>query len=445
MCSNPKPRTRNKFLILIVWLAVAALSQGNRALAQVPSPSQYGSVTIDKYSSKAGLSSVGFDHWLHRAKFTCRLCHVDIGFAMKANASDIKARTNKEGFYCGACHDGKKSFGGDPVFAACTDIAPGKQCARCHSTDPAARKYNYDTFTAKFPKTAYGVDWEEAEATGLIKPIDFLEGLSIKKAPLKNQEDFSIKARVTWVSDVIFSHKKHTVWNGCEVCHPEIFPTTQKGGTRYTMFHISGGQYCGVCHGRVAFPIEACSSCHKNMQDKEDLKDLVLLPGPAKASGFGGVKFMHKTHVGEHDIKCEQCHHPYKGGSAGTATGQACSGCHTKTPLPPVKTTTESAFHNTSATAGVCIDCHKGENAKKFNNDIEFVRSMLPANQGTIDIAKAQLVYGKDPQMRELAQEMIRDQQSEIEQMQLWLKEHEAASWAPVKCRECHKKANNVH
>ena len=47
--------------------------------------------------------------------------------------------------------------------------------------------------------------------------------------------------------------------------------------------------------------------------------------------------------------------------------------------------------------------------------------------------------------MRELAQEIVRDQQSEIDQMQVWLKQHESGSWAPVKCRDCHKKANSTN
>jgi uncharacterized protein (DUF305 family) len=38
-------------------------------------------------------------------------------------------------------------------------------------------------------------------------------------------------------------------------------------------------------------------------------------------------------------------------------------------------------------------------------------------------MAKAELQHGKDPQMRRLAQEIIADQQSEIELMQLWLKQ----------------------
>lgn len=58
------------------------------------------------------------------------------------------------------------------------------------------------------------------------------------------------------------------------------------------------------------------------------------------------------------------------------------------------------------------------------NSDIDFVRLMLPHHQMAIDMARTQLLYGKDPQMRRLAQEIITDQQSEIELMQLWLKQH---------------------
>lgn len=443
MCSIQTKKKRNERGLLILLLTCVALFTGNHALAQAVPPSQYGRVSLDSYSSKAGVGPVAFDHWLHRARFTCRLCHVDIGFAMQSGATGIKASTNKAGFHCGACHDGKRSFQGEPVFAACSDGAMNRQCARCHSADKSARKYDYDTFTAKLPKNAYGVDWEEAEATGLIKPIDFLEGVSIRKAPLKSQGDLAIKARVTWVSDITFSHKKHSVWNGCEVCHPEIFPATQKGAVRYTMFHIEGGQYCGACHGKVAFSLKACQSCHKNMQDKEAVKNVVVLSAPPKATGFGAVKFMHKSHVGERNIKCEACHHPPKPEDPRNTTEQVCSSCHTRNPKPPVKTALQGAFHNTGASTGVCINCHKTQNAQNFGNDVEFARAILPNHQAAIDIARAQLVYGKDPQMRELAQEIIKDRQSGIDQMQLWLKQNQSATWAPVKCRECHKKENN--
>jgi uncharacterized protein (DUF305 family) len=58
------------------------------------------------------------------------------------------------------------------------------------------------------------------------------------------------------------------------------------------------------------------------------------------------------------------------------------------------------------------------------DSDVDFVQIMLPHHQAAVEMAKSQLVNGKDPQMRRLAQEIITDQQSEIDLMQLWLKQH---------------------
>jgi uncharacterized protein (DUF305 family) len=60
------------------------------------------------------------------------------------------------------------------------------------------------------------------------------------------------------------------------------------------------------------------------------------------------------------------------------------------------------------------------------DSDVDFVRLMLPHHQAAIDMAKTQLLYGEDPQMRRLAQEIITDQQSEIELMQRWLQRRHA-------------------
>ena len=60
------------------------------------------------------------------------------------------------------------------------------------------------------------------------------------------------------------------------------------------------------------------------------------------------------------------------------------------------------------------------------NSDVDFVRLMLPHHQAAIDMAKTQLLYGKDPQIRRLAQEIITDQQLEIELMQRWLQQQHA-------------------
>ena len=55
--------------------------------------------------------------------------------------------------------------------------------------------------------------------------------------------------------------------------------------------------------------------------------------------------------------------------------------------------------------------------------DVAFAEGMTAHHQGAIDMAKTQLKYGKDPEMRKLAEDIIRAQQPEIDQMQTRLKE----------------------
>jgi hypothetical protein len=57
------------------------------------------------------------------------------------------------------------------------------------------------------------------------------------------------------------------------------------------------------------------------------------------------------------------------------------------------------------------------------NDDEDFVQMMIPHHQAAIDMAKAELMHGQNPQIRRLAQEIITDQESEIELMQLWLRQ----------------------
>ncbi len=253
-------------LVFVLIFCTSSFSQtGTRQ--KRPLPYEYGRVVISNYSENAGLAPVVFDHWIHRAMFTCRVCHVDIGFAMKAGGTGIRAVDNERGFYCGACHDGKRVVNGKIVFQACSggvETADPKRCDRCHSLGKeVASDFDFFAFSRPLPKARFGngIDWEKAEALGFIKPAPYLEGVSAGPNNLPVQKDFALSPTVEGMPDIIFSHKKHTVWNGCEVCHPDIFGV-KKGSNHYTMVDNSQGKYCGACHKNVAFPMTDCQRCH---------------------------------------------------------------------------------------------------------------------------------------------------------------------------------------
>jgi hypothetical protein len=85
-------------------------------------------------------------------------------------------------------------------------------------------------------------------------------------------------------------------------------------------------------------------------------------PVPLKGPTMGAVGFPHSAHTRVAG-KCELCHHPSNPDKPLKAPQEACTDCHTKPPTPPVTVGLETAFHNSTATAGLCINCHKTENS----------------------------------------------------------------------------------
>jgi uncharacterized protein involved in copper resistance len=58
------------------------------------------------------------------------------------------------------------------------------------------------------------------------------------------------------------------------------------------------------------------------------------------------------------------------------------------------------------------------------NADVDFVRGMIAHHQGAVDMARTVLAFGKDSQIRKLAEEIVKAQESEIALMQEWLKKN---------------------
>ncbi len=65
--------------------------------------------------------------------------------------------------------------------------------------------------------------------------------------------------------NVVYPHKQHTEWLDCSNCHPAIF-IPQKGANNISMASILLGEQCGVCHGKVAFPVSECRRCHSQVK-----------------------------------------------------------------------------------------------------------------------------------------------------------------------------------
>jgi uncharacterized protein (DUF305 family) len=57
------------------------------------------------------------------------------------------------------------------------------------------------------------------------------------------------------------------------------------------------------------------------------------------------------------------------------------------------------------------------------NVDVDFVKRMISRDQGAVDMAKVVLAFGKDENVKKVAEDVIKTNEADIAKMQGWLKE----------------------
>jgi len=100
---------------------------------------------------------------------------------------------------------------------------------------------------------------------GLIKPRQSM--LDAQYAPIAFDKNLSLEAKWRYVPPAIFPHDAHKQWLDCSNCHPDIFNVKKKTTEHFEMKYILESKFCGVCHLKVAFPLNDCKRCHPAMKD----------------------------------------------------------------------------------------------------------------------------------------------------------------------------------
>jgi len=101
------------------------------------------------------------------------------------------------------------------------------------------------------------IDWAAALRTGAIRPRARAGGQGQMEVL-----DLDILMTDTKGMPVVrFPHRTHTEWLGCRNCHDWLFKA-QRGANDISMREIARGRACGLCHGKVAFPLTECFRCH---------------------------------------------------------------------------------------------------------------------------------------------------------------------------------------
>jgi c(7)-type cytochrome triheme protein len=177
----------------------------------------------------------------------------------------------EKGKSCGACHNGKKTFGVEacvtchpvreitwqikatgPTHFSHTTHLQAIKCGACHPKLYAANSKNRRTGMAAMEKGASCGACHNAKQAFSIKECSQCH--PVRELMFEEKE----------AGNAVFSHKFHTGLYTCSDCHPSLYPTT-RSTVKVSMQEMEKGKSCGSCHeGKTAFSVkEKCEACHK--------------------------------------------------------------------------------------------------------------------------------------------------------------------------------------
>ena len=111
----PPNRATPELLGTVTMTPAAEIAAGNRPdSVEVSSTSGF---------TRLGLPPSQFPHWVHRIRYRCKVCHMDL-FEPRAGTNAVTMEDIASGRACGQCHDGQSAF-----------AAGFGECERCHVSE----------------------------------------------------------------------------------------------------------------------------------------------------------------------------------------------------------------------------------------------------------------------------------------------------------------------
>ena len=112
----------------------------------------------------------------------------------------------------------------------------------------------------EFTRDKFGlVNWVATLNDKKINPRSSIDPQAVETPPF--DLNIVMPSKTGMIEGAHFPHKAHTAWLACESCHTKIF-IPLAGANDLNMSKIVEGKACGVCHGKVAFPLNDCERCH---------------------------------------------------------------------------------------------------------------------------------------------------------------------------------------